>query len=379
MPLTDTPTPTELADAHAHRAAVGRRADQIRRRRAGVAAGLVAALVLAVAVPLALTSSTGRSVGVVTTSPTTSSSSTTPPTSTATTLTTPTTVPPGTPFTFADVRLVVPHGWVTRPSERGTCIEPSPAPTTGTFIYCAGLWLMSPDWGPATPLGHVASGHLGWYPGTGMDCPFTDPGTTLSTGDGTVVGKGFRPVGNLTAQWEEWAARCVNGPMHHVQVWFLPDSNVLFLTADASPGIAQILGSVQHLSRAQDPLEVSAGTWGGRGTSLQIHPDGVGLLDWRTYRQCSATVPYPCDSPTTPLSTFEVSVALTKVLPGPGGSWSADGTITAGQPNVGSAVHLAASNGVVTITGGGFVAGTYPNGQLCSADLRTAATNGGCP
>jgi hypothetical protein len=208
-----------------------------------------------------------------------------------------------------------------------------------------------------------------------------DNGAGLSDGEGTVVGKDFKPVGNLTAEWEEWAARCVNGPLHHVQVWYLPDSNVLFLASDAAPEVAKILASVHHLSAEQDPLELAAGTWGGRGTSLKIHPDGAGDLTWRTYRHCSATVPYPCDSALVPLSTYELTFTLDSVQAGPGGSWSGTGRIDgADDPSwVGRPVHVTEANGVVTITGGGLVAGTYPNGQLCSDNLRGSATNGGCP
>ena len=70
---------------------------------------------------------------------------------------------------------------------------------------------------------------------------------------------------------------------------------------------------------------------------------------------------------------------------GSGQSWSAQGAITGGSdpPSwlVEAPVRVTEVDGVVTITGGGFVAGTYPNGQLCSDSVRGngAATNGGCP
>jgi hypothetical protein len=386
MPLTDTPTQAELADAQARRAAVGHRADQIRRRRTGAIAGLVAVLVLAVAVPLAMTRSTNHSEGVVTTVPPSPTSTTSPTPSTTSEAVTSTTtpVPQGTPLTFANVRLVVPDGWVTS-RYVGGCVQPAHASPTDGLAGCpGGIWLVTPDGLPSTPLQAVTSGHLAWDDGTGMDCPFGN-----STGekkmDGPEIAHGFRPVGTVTAEWEEWAATCTQGPVNHVQAWFLPQTNLLLISASSSPGITQILASVRPLSVAEDPLLAAAGTWGGRGTLLRINPDGVGVLTWRTYRQCSTTVTYPCDNPSQPISNYTAELRLTMVRSGAGGSWSAHGAIDGGSDPptwlTYGPVQVTQINGVVTITGGGFVAGTYPNGQLCSDSVRGngAATNGGCP
>ena len=203
--------------------------------------------------------------------------------------TTPTTTPTGSPLTFASVRLVVPDGWVTS-RYVGGCIQPAHASPTDGLAECpGGVMLVAPDGLPTTPLQAVTSGHLAWDDGTGMDCPFGNSNGQKNL-DSSKVASGFRPVGALTAEWEEWAATCTKGPLNHVQAWFLPQSNVLFISASTSPGIAQILASVRPLTVAQLPTLIAVGTWGGRGTLLRINPDGVGVLTWRTYRQCSATV-----------------------------------------------------------------------------------------
>jgi hypothetical protein len=380
MPLADAPTQAELDRAAARRPDVGRRAGRIRRRRAGAVAGVVAVLVLAAAIPLALTRSSDHSEGVVTTVPPNPTSTTSPPPSTSTTVGVSTTNLPGTPFVYNSVRLVLPPGWIHQ-NFAGTCLAPPTAsPTDGLSDCPGGLLLTTPDGIPSTPLEAVTSGHLWWDDGTGMDCPFGDS-TGEKNMDSPEVAHGFRPVGNVTGEWEEWTATCAQGPVHHVQAWFLPQSNVLFLTASTSPEFAQILESVRPLPVSQDPLLAAVGRWGGRGTSLRINPDGVGVLTWRTYRHCSATVPYPCDSAMVPLSTYELTFTLDSAQAGPGGSWSGTGRIDGADDSswVGRPVHVTEANGLVTITGGGLVAGTYPNGQLCSDNLRGAATNGGCP
>jgi len=383
MPLTDTPTRAELDRASSRRPDVVRRADQIRRRRVGAVGAAVMVVLLAAAIPFAITRSKGRSEGVVTTAPpnpattTPSTSATTEPPSTSTATT-------GTTMTFNGLSLVIPPGWTLSRSGVGVCLAPSPAPSAGTFAECAGLWLVSPHESPASPVDNASSGHLDWYPGTGLDCPFTDPGAGLSTGHGTVIGQGLKAVGHLTAEWEEWAAGCVDGPVHHVQVWFLPTSNVLFLTSDASPQIARILASVGRLDAGVPPFQAIAGEWGGHETSLRIQPDGTGVLVFADLPPCSASdASRPCHP--APPDGYILDFTLMDAVRRSDGTWSADATIDGDnshgdRPSLeGMPVHLVESGGRVTITEGGFVAGFYPNGQLCRADLRPPGANSSCP
>ena len=106
---------------------------------------------------------------------------------------------------------------------------------------------------------------------TGADCPFTDAypvkvegkgaGTSTSTttttnttapvtspllvGAGTRVDSGYRPVGDRTAAWATFDVSCNVGPVHHVQVWVLPDSKVGFESVSTDPEAAAILTSVR--------------------------------------------------------------------------------------------------------------------------------------
>lgn len=285
VPFQDPPPLQE-----SFRAKVDHRVATRRRNRRVATASLVAAVAV-VALTTALTVAAQRdqavhtvdhrhpvTTAVVEAAPTTS---TVPPSTTttapATTVpdATPTTLIAGTPVTYGHATLIAPPGWSAKHDSSQTiyrsvqCIAPDDTAGLLDIYGCQGILVfqLRPSGGSPRNSSGSTPDQVDWASQTGADCPFTDAypvkgkgtGTSTSTttnrstpvtspllvGVGTRVDSGYRPVGDRTAAWASFDVSCNVGPVHHIQVWVLPDSKVGFESVSTDSEVAAILTSVR--------------------------------------------------------------------------------------------------------------------------------------
>jgi hypothetical protein len=240
--------PTAPADETAH-AGVRRAITRRRRRRT---TGRVAAVVLAVAAVAG-----GRALVVASEDAEGPPGYATDDAPSPTAQPGPSTPAPGTGDTgatqsFGPVTFDVPPGWeATEMGEASLCV----APVEGagrSWDGCAGLWLYRGDL-PGYE-GGAYEEHGPWGFATATDptpCP-APPGGRPAKDDIVVPGQagtgpvdqGFKPVGDRTATYDQWFARCSeSGFTFTPRAWLLPQSEVLVVDVFGLPETEAILAS----------------------------------------------------------------------------------------------------------------------------------------
>ena len=191
--------------------------------------------------------------------------------------TTSTTAGPGEQVVFGPVSFVLPGGWsIVSQSDDDMCVAAAgteeaaaaeeaagsaAAPSSEEVEACAGVRITL---GPLT--GHeggpyVEHGDWTWHTSTDpMPCP-APPVDSDAPFDAVVAGddgmapidQGFRPVGDRTAVYDQWAATCAESGVEFTpRAWHLPTTQVRFLDLLGAPETPALLASVEFTADATD-------------------------------------------------------------------------------------------------------------------------------
>jgi len=185
--------------------------------------------------------------------------------------TTPTSAGPGERVEFGPVSFVLPGGWtIVSQSDDDMCVAAAGTEQAvgadevvgaDEFEACAGVRITL---GPLT--GHeggpyVEHGDWTWHTSTDpMACP-ARPADPDAPFDAVVVGvagmapidQGFRPVGDRTAVYDQWAAVCAESRIEFSpQAWHLPTTQVRFLDLLGAPETPALLASVEFTADETD-------------------------------------------------------------------------------------------------------------------------------
>jgi hypothetical protein len=209
-------------------AGVHRAITRRRHRRTAVRATVAAGLLVAVATAGVLASAGGEDDTDIGETPSSSTTSTTePPSRTVDGL-----------VTFGPVSLELPEGWaVIEDGEQAQggawmCIAPALNPDP-KLDNCAGL-IVRHGFLPGNETFTYADTRQNWAWNHATDvlaCPTTqDVEDSVQPGsEGTApIDQGFRPVGDKTAEYTQWAAECSrSGTIFTPRMWVLPDTRVM--------------------------------------------------------------------------------------------------------------------------------------------------------
>jgi hypothetical protein len=246
----DDLAPRPPADDEAYagvRRSIGRRH---RRQVAGRLAAAVAVVGLGAGAAILATGGRGG--------PSVQTPATQPPATTEPGPTTTTTTPEGTRVHLGKVSFVPPPGWValgmpeatTDESVRGLCVAPvgDPGPS---YEGCSGVMIFSGDPLPGYKGdAYEQDGPWQFAHATGpIPCPFDDPpGSTIEPGPAgrQPINSGGRAVGDHTAAYDRWFARCGDdGATFTPEAWLLPQSKILIVDVFGHDETQQLLDSFE--------------------------------------------------------------------------------------------------------------------------------------
>ena len=214
-----------------------------RRHRRQVAARIAAAVVVVVGLGAgALALATGGGGG-----PTVQTPATQPPT----------TAPTGGQASIGNISFDLPPGWtlfearsgVAGSSASSVCVAPAGNPEP-RFEDCSGVLIYSGDPLPGYQgAPYERDGLWQFAHSTGpIPCPFDPAASMIEPGPAGMypINNGGRPVGDRTADYDQWFARCgADGASFTPEAWLLPRSKILILDAFGHPETEALLGSVE--------------------------------------------------------------------------------------------------------------------------------------
>jgi hypothetical protein len=169
----------------------------------------------------------------------------------------PTTTGPAGRVNFGKISFEPPPGWAalgapsasTTPSTRALCV--APAGNRGPrYEGCSGVLIYSGDPLPGYQGAPYERDGLWQFAHSTepIPCPFDPEGSTIEDGPAGKfpINNGGRPVGDRTADYNQWFARCGSaGATFTPEAWLLPRSKVLILDVFGHPETEALLASFE--------------------------------------------------------------------------------------------------------------------------------------